>query len=382
MRCLIENEMPDMCSVVFERRCHGKCLHCIYPPCHKSSQASSQKYKLEDSVLQLLKQLKTTVRGLPPALLHAGRIFKKEHLSFLKKVRSECEDIKIELLDDGSYARLIKEIKKQKLTFDSLNISVDGTEKIHNAQRNCQSAFATAIKGIETAKEVLTKNGTLHIGITVTNINYHNVAEIIDFLLSEYPHISSVGIAPISTERVGIENLEMNSKEFKIFVRQLATSFAKHNTAKQKVFFQIYHIRDLEKLALAIGKTRLSKAFEVFSSSKNNDGIIGMYPGKIKLRLKKLFSFSYYPMSLAPTEGVLIDSDATVRPPLSQIHQIKELRSKKLEHLTISQLGPKTNLKKLHAKTVTHWFNEKNKNYNEGGRYLKKELSFFAELKR
>lgn len=373
VNCMKTNEMPNVCSVVFERMCSGNCGHCLYACSQKSSKPLSLKYDLENSLLNILQQLpeeQSNLFGLPPVFNHIGREFNPSEIPIIQKCKTMRPDILTSLFNKGDYVKFIKDILNANVLFDWLDISVDGTESHHNKQRRSTDAFKTAISGIRNARKIITPNGLVNTLFTITKLNYHCIEETASMLL-EKELVDNVVFFPLTPNRRGIECLETSQKEFEIAWKQLRKIFARYNsTDKEKVSLHFFRHKDMEKVFKIIGKRRFQEAFFSFSSGTNN-GIQGMGVGKIKLKLDDLTLF-YFPTSICVTEGYLIDPDAAIRTPFSQQSDLFDLRYNPwLENYTFQQLDSNTNLRRLYTKMVKKWWQ------NFGHHYLTQETEAF-----
>jgi sulfatase maturation enzyme AslB (radical SAM superfamily) len=172
---------------------------------------------------------------------------------------------------------------------DWIDISIDGTEDIHNLQRNNGEAHQVAIKGIEKGREVAKRVTSL---FTVTSINYNNVY---DACLRVIDMVDEFHITPVSPVRPEIMFTETSKKEFQDCWKHIANLQSKYT---DKVFVRMYRHEDLVKVA-NINPTAFAEAF-----SKP----VGVSQGRIIIQFEGV-TFSYLPKSLSINETIVVDSD-------------------------------------------------------------------------
>ena len=128
----LRNDLPSVMEVTFERSCIWDCDHCLFQP-ETSSRSLSAEHHLEAVVTNIIRQLpQESFRSTNPALIHGGRILRSWHLAILDRLRQVRPDLEIGLIDNGSYTRLLPELRQRDLSFDWLDISLDGLETNHN----------------------------------------------------------------------------------------------------------------------------------------------------------------------------------------------------------------------------------------------------------
>lgn len=333
----LHKEIPNMLSVNMERSCNMSCLHCIYQKEVSSKNISSQ-HCLQTVAGNMAKQL----NGDNPLFLHEGRRFAEWHLNIYKAVRIANSKIKLGLLDNGSYTNYIEAFKREGVYLDWLDVSVDGPESIHNLQRNSTKAFETAITGLKRGAEIAKQTNVL---MTLTQINYKHVLETASMVFQN--GANQLHITPVSPTKKFSQAVDI--EEMRIALSQICRATKKFG--KEKIFFRIYRHEDLIKLAEVVGHKAFTKAFK--SAFVRGSELL--------LKLRGL-TISYFPISLWPTETILIDADAAYRVAFSAEHTLSELRNG-LEELTVSQLTENSNLQNEYHHCVSHWWNNFGNNF-------------------
>ena len=159
----LKAEVPMLCSATMERACNFSCKHCLYPK-EESSQEESKKVGLDKIIYNIIDQMPTKetsprnmvgeVRSESPSFLHIGRILREWHLDILKNIKERRPDIRIGLIDNGTYTKFLDKFKEKNIKLDWLDISVDGVKEFHNLQRGSNSAFDITMNGLKHAREI------------------------------------------------------------------------------------------------------------------------------------------------------------------------------------------------------------------------------------
>lgn len=401
----LKAEVPTLCSATMERACNLSCKHCLYPK-EESSQEESRKVGLDKIIYNIVDQMPTKetsprnmtgeVRSENPSFLHIGRILREWHLDVLKNVKERRPDIRVGLIDNGTYTRFLDKFKEKNIKLDWLDISVDGVKEFHNLQRNSDSAFDKMINGLKHAREIIVppeKGGKVTALFTLSNLNYQdkNIEKTADMLLSgEKPLVDEFNITTMSstTEREDLNSFiispnfrEGDVEEFKEAWEQIKNVFNKYGRdkiGKQRFHFRMYIHNDVEKLARVVGYKKFMKA--VKDRESEND-YVGVDVGKMTFKIDEV-PVDYFPMSIWPPEEFNIDADGANRTAYNITHTLKELQSGKgeggrdIKGYTVDYLNNDSDFIKTYQKEVDQWMEFKGKDF------LKEEIEMFDRIKK
>ena len=350
---------PHLCSITFERTCNLQCAHCIYQA-EKSSRHESDRAGLCDIVQGLVNQIPS--ENGSPTLLHEGRILRPWHIESLRKAREQRPNLKIGLIDNGTYLNLINQFRDLKL--DWIDISIDGTEQVHNLQRRNNHAWQQAQLGLRRAREVVKpaqEGGAVNTLFTVSELNYHNVSAAIDSVLGgSEPLADGMDVITMSPSRTELKPLEITAEHFAEFWQQLKQAAALYNRDEFKVFFRIYYLPDLVKLSQVVGRVRLMSVLRD-QRKTDEDYLLGVETGRITFMIDGVL-VTYYPISISVQETFLVDADGQYRLPYSISYTLEELRrgvsgsGNDIEAYTVAQLNRDSSLTKMYNLGVDQWW--------------------------
>jgi len=399
----LKAELPMLCSATMERACDFSCEHCLYKP-EKSSQEESKKVGLENIIYNIIDQMPTKetsprnkdgeIRPESPSFLHIGRMLKDWHLDVFKNIKERRPDIRIGLIDNGTYTRFLDKFKEKNVKLDWLDISVDGVKEFHNLQRKNNSAFDVTMKGLRHAREVTVppeEGGKVTSLFTLSNLNYKdkNIEKTADMLLSgEKPLVDEFNITTMSATRESLQSLVISSsykegdtEEFKEAWEQIKNVFSKYGRnkkGKQKVYIRMYRHEDVEKLARTIGPKKFMDAVR----DRESDNFVGVDVGKMTFKIDGV-SVDYFPVSIWPSEEFNIDADGANRTAYSITHTLKELKAGKdeddgsdIKGYTVDYLNNSSDFIKTYQKEVDQWMEFK------GRDFLKEEIEMFERIKK
>lgn len=350
----LADEMPPILSVVGERACNLQCAHCIFQR-EASSLRTSEASSLNEAVEAAVSQM-----GIEPVVVHEGRIFRPQHLEWLKAVRSIRPDSKVGMIDNGTFLNHRRAIEASGFKFDWLDISIDGPEEIHNRQRRSETSFRVALEGIAAAPQFLATGGKVTSLFTLTALNFDAVeatSQAVPAGVSEW-HITTV-----SPARPEIAALETDAAQFAVAWRQVVAA-----AKARRTFFRIYRNADMAKLKLAVGAEAFSRAVE---TSQVADVAVLMKLDGVDL--------VYYPTSVVVGEEVILDADAHHRLPYSIGFTLSELaagRSRSgedLEKFTVGRVTRATDLSASVRVATAKW------REHFGNASLEKEMEIFSE---
>ncbi len=368
----LKTEIPSLLSVVFERTCNLNCQHCFYP-IDKSSKLISEKVKLEEAVLNMVKQVpEKSIIGETPQFLHSGRILSKKDIKTMAKIKKIRSDIKIGMINNGSYVAYMDEFKKQNLLLDWLDVSLDGARDAHNKQRlsKCGNAFDMTINGLQNAREVIKPGGYVASLFTLTKLNYSDIENTADVLFSQNPKskintladiMAITTMTPTNGKNEKIEasdNFIKDNSEFKTAWQQIKNATKKHGA--DKIIVHVYRHEDIEKIAMAVGEKKFMEAIG------NNDVEIGLHAITFKI---DGIAVHFSPFSTWAKEEMIVDADAVARTALSGCYTMAEyakgetVDGKDIGAFSVEKLNKDSNYLEVYQKTVEQWWNEFGKGY-------------------
>ncbi len=347
----LRSEAPEMVSVTFERACNLQCAHCIYPA-SPSSERDSRMVELPELVLQAVRQLKSET----PRLLHEGRILRPWHVRAMKDAQLARPDLKVGLIDNGTYLKSEREFEERGLVLDWLDISVDGPEQVHNTQRRNKDAFRVAMCGIEQGRKFSSRVNSL---FTTTSLNHNHLLETADLLLGrnlvDELHIATV--SPARPEIGAIEQMDLHTWWQQAQV--VAQRYKYNEKGDQQVFFRLFRHHELYKLASVVGRKKLLSSIEESA---------GLAPGEIHFELEGV-PIIYAPLSLWPQETFLIDADGRYGMAYSIGHSLVDLRKGRnnqgddLTEFTVAKLQHGFDMNTLYHRCVGQWWNFKGQQF-------------------
>lgn len=344
-----------MLSVVGERRCNLQCAHCIFQK-ETSTRHQSSSTKIDVAVRNIIRQM-----GTQPNVVHEGRIFQPDHLLWLSRVRAERPDALIGMIDNGSYLNHADYLRSSGFKFDWLDISVDGTEKVHNQQRNSTDSFRAAIRGIREATNFLSPGGRVTSLFTLTTLNYLSVLETCRLLPKQ---IQEWHITTLSPARPEIASLSVSTEELREAWHQVKA--AAH---LKSVFFRIYFADDFLKLAEVVGQKKIL----------GSAGRAKVDPAAMQLEVDGV-TVIYYPQSVCTNETFVLDTDCFYRAPYSIAYTLQELHDgvsrfgEDISKYTLARVDATSNFGQLYKAGVQIW----KKHF--GLRALVKEVSVFDRI--
>ena len=206
----------------FTNRCNLSCLHCY----SKADLDSVDTLKTED-IMAVLPKLKAN--GVKFLIFSGGEPLTR---SDIYDIADECKKIGIMtyLSTNGLY---VKKSNAEKIldTFNYIGISIDGSEKVHDAFRGLEGSFESSMKAVD----LLNSYGKTKVGIrfTITKDTYDDLAFIFD--LAEKHNIPKIYISHLVYSGRGLDNLDMDlSKEQRITAVNyiLDKAFEYHETNK------------------------------------------------------------------------------------------------------------------------------------------------------
>lgn len=324
----------SMLSVIFDRSCNLQCKHCVYQP---------ESNLVCDNFLEIVVNI---ARQLPEnsLLVHEGRIFKPWHVNVLSKVRKVRPDIKIGIIENGSYRSYEKSF--DSFGFDWIDVSLDGMRKTHGLQRCSDRSFDVVVSGLRHAKKNCKEVTAL---MTLSKINYKDAFNVADFVLKNNL-ADEVHFTPTIPVRAGQNSLELFSKELAHVYRQLLKAATLYGN---KICLKFFRAEDVCNLLNELN-IRVNP--------------LDLMAGKGAMYFPLKLGFYYHPASLWPQESFLIDTDGAYRCAFAQKYKLVELKNHK--EYTISKLDQNSNLDDMYNKGACHWW----KHFGEDALRKEKEL--------
>ncbi len=327
-------ESPSIVSAVMERTCNLQCLHCIFGE-EKSSKAISQENNLSGVIRSMVWQM-------PEAgtFLHTGRIMQSWHIDVMAGLRELRSDIALGAIDNGSFTRLMSQFEKTGLCLDFLDVSIDGDEQSHNAQRGSTKAYAMARAGIQKARRVAHKVTSL---MALSKLNAHSVKRVVEELLVS-GEVDELHFSPVLPYREGNALIGMEASETLLAFSQLASVVT--STTADRIHYRIYDVNGLEKLARVVGTSELRDAI---LAGVMDHGCLVFHVHGVEV--------SYYPLSLWPQEEVAIDADGGYRVAGYAKYSLNDLKENtNAMGYTIGMLTPQSDLVTMYARCVRQYW--------------------------
>ncbi|HIP42259.1 MAG TPA: radical SAM protein [Campylobacterales bacterium] len=188
----------------FTNRCNLSCLHC-----YSKADLDAVDTLSTQKIMETLPKLKAN--GVKFLIFSGGEPLTRKDIY---EIAGRCKELGIVtyLSTNGLY---VKKSNAQKIldTFNYIGISIDGSEKVHDAFRGLKGSFVESMKAVD----LLNSYGKTKVGIrfTITKDTYKDLAFIFD--LAEKHNIPKVYISHLVYSGRGLDNLEMDlSKEQRI----------------------------------------------------------------------------------------------------------------------------------------------------------------------
>jgi len=188
----------------FTNRCNLSCLHC-----YSKAELDSVDTLSTEKIMDTLPKLKAN--GVKFLIFSGGEPLTRHDIY---EIAERCKELGIVtyLSTNGLY---VKKSNAEKIldTFNYIGISIDGSEKVHDAFRGLEGSFVASMKAVD----LLNSYGKTKVGIrfTITKDTYDDLAFI--FELAEKHNIPKVYISHLVYSGRGLDNLEMDlNKEQRI----------------------------------------------------------------------------------------------------------------------------------------------------------------------
>lgn len=331
---LLRKEIPPILSWIVRGGCAVQCQHCIFPV----EGPKGFLYQLDaETLVSMLGQL--TGEGI---LVHEGRQLLPSQVPTLAAIKRA--GFRVSLINNGQYATpaMLALCEREGLLVDALDVSVDGTEALHNAQRSSRQAWTWAMKGMESARRILTPSGKLTSLYTLTALNCSAVRETGSMLapLVDEWHLTTMSLRP------GIEHMRADKRELAKALEQLLGS-----RWDKPVFLRTYSLEDFVCLLEILGKQTAEKLLNKALVSYN----------AIVLDVEGI-PFYFYPKSLQVNETVVVDADGQWRLPFCIHYTLDELQAgtdrggSDISHFTIAPVSQGLDIRSRYAEATEMWW--------------------------
>jgi len=204
----------------FTNRCNLSCLHC-----YSKADLDAVDTLTTDNIMETLPKLKAN--GVKFLIFSGGEPLTRKDLF---DIADRCKELGIitYLSTNGLYVKT-SNAKKILNTFNYVGISIDGSEKTHDAFRGLEGSFVESMKAVD----LLNSYNQSKVGIrfTITKDTYDDLKFIFD--LAEKHNIPKIYISHLVYSGRGLDNLEMDlTKEQRIEAVEfiIDKAFEYHNT--------------------------------------------------------------------------------------------------------------------------------------------------------
>lgn len=330
---LLRKETPPLLSWITRGGCAVQCEHCIFPfegPKARSADTG-------EGIHALLRQMPKGAH-----LVHEGRQLLPAQVPVLKSVAEAGYGVSV--INNGQYATpaMLALIEGEQFAADALDVSVDGTEALHNAQRASPMAYAWAMQGIQHARRLLKPTGKLTSLYTLTSLNCTAVRETGEKIL---PLIDEWHLTTMSL-RSGLEHMRAGKRTLASALEQLLGT-----RWEKPVFMRTYSLEDFVWILEILGEETARKALENAMVSYN------------AIVLDIGLPFYFYPKSLQVNETVVVDADGWWRLPFCIHYTLHELQAgvdragRDISHFSIAPVSEELDLSFRYAEATGMWWN-------------------------
>jgi len=181
----------------FTNRCNLSCLHC-----YSKADLDAIDTLTTENIMDTLPKLKAN--GVKFLIFSGGEPLTRKDLF---DIANRCKELGIitYLSTNGLYVKT-SNAKKILDTFNYVGISIDGSEKIHDAFRGLEGSFIESMKAVD----LLNSYNQSKVGIrfTITKDTYNDLEFIFD--LAERHNIPKIYISHLVYSGRGLDNLEMD----------------------------------------------------------------------------------------------------------------------------------------------------------------------------
>ncbi len=333
-RAQLRTEVPSMISWVVRGGCAVQCRHCIFP--FEGPKAFSTKTEDGAWLERLLSQLPK-----PATLVHEGRQLLEWQVPILREVAQA--GYRVSLINNGQFTTpaMLGRCEAEGLAIDALDVSVDGTERVHNAQRSSNKAWQWAMEGMAHGRKILKPSGKLTSLYTITSLNYAAVAETgatILPLVDEW-HLTTMSL------RSGLHAIRASKRELGVALEQL---FGRR--WGKSVVLRTYSLADFVDMLDILGPKTARRALK--ESTVMDNAVI----------LDVGIPLYFYPKSILVNETLVVDADMWLRHPYSIARTLPELQvgrsaqGEDLSHLSIAPIDGQLDIPQIFPETADKWW--------------------------
>ncbi|HEY0011161.1 MAG TPA: radical SAM protein [Candidatus Paceibacterota bacterium] len=333
IRAQLRSEIPPLLSWIVRGGCAVQCEHCIFP--FEGPKGYSERLSAE-VLISVLEQL--TGSG---HLVHEGRQLLPHQVPVLAAIKRAGYSVSV--INNGQYVTpaMLSLCEREGLEIDTLDVSVDGTERTHNAQRASQQAYAWAMKGLTNARRLVSPTGKVTSLYTLSSLNCDDVRETGEMLapLVDEWHLTTMSLRP------GLEHMRADERELTKALEQLLGS-----TWERPVFLRTYSLADFVVLLQILGKETARKAL---SNAMVEYNAIVLDVG---------IPLYFYPKSLQVNETLVVDADGWWRVPFCIQHSLEDLqrgtdaKGNDLSHFSIARVSEELDVPTVFAETAEKWW--------------------------
>lgn len=330
----LRTEVPTLLSWITRGGCAVQCQHCIFP--EEGPRALSSP-KSAEAVRILMSQMPARAH-----IIHEGRQLIPWQIPVLKWAADAGYGVSV--INNGQYATpsTLRQFESIGLGIDTLDISLDGTELVHNAQRSSQQAWNWAMRGLSNAQRILKPSGKLTSLYTLTSMNCQSVGETGELLMPQVDewHLTTMSLRP------GIEHLRASKEDLAVAIEQIFG-----NRWDKPVYLRSYSLKDFVRILEIIGIETVHKALQEAEVTCN----------AIVLSIHGV-SLYFFPKSLWSNETLVIDADGWWRLPYSVAYTLDELvagtdtAGNDISHFSIAEVTETLDFGCRFPETVDTWW--------------------------
>lgn len=330
---LLQREIPPLLSWIARGGCAVQCQHCIFP---FEGPKPILECRSAETMISLLRQLTGT-----PTLVHEGRQLLSSQVPVLAAIKQA--GFGVSLINNGTYTTpaTLSLCEREGFAVDALDVSVDGTPALHNAQRSSKQAWTWAMDGIKHARRILTPTGKLTSLYTLTSLNCSAVRETADTVI---PLVDEWHLTTMSL-RTGLEHMRASKRALDSALEQLLA------VRKEKpVFLRTYSLPDfvwlLEILGKETARKALKKALVTYNAIVLDIGV----------------PLYFYPKSLQVNETLAVDADGWWRLPFCIHHTLDDLHAgvdregNDISHFNVTPVSQELDVSSRYAEAAKTWW--------------------------
>lgn len=307
---------PPYLILFVSDKCTNKCNHCWY-----SSDWKEENLKGEILTLDELVKLSKTVKSVRFLTITGGEAFLRDDIeeivkAFVTNARISRFDIPTSGFDPDMISKKVENILRENPgTPFRVDVSLDGTEEVHNKIRNNKNAFSNAVSTINELSKIKKKNKLFDLSIitTVSDDNNHQIPEIAETV----KEILSTGEWMVNIIRGGSPGLKISNKTADAY--RLANTLISERVANNEFIGDRGH--NLGKWLTAKNALRRDIILEIIESRRRGGGCAAGSLSAVVLSNGEVRACEMLPL----TFGNLRDNDYDL-PKMINSQQAKESR--------------------------------------------------------